>query len=171
MRINAQINQGIIPASLIRPDSRMAKFLPITVMLPLAKYRKGRGGLWPSISLAMNPPTYRPCWIATCATPGSGRPSCISVAASPTTNIPRASATLNDGPTDALPVRSVATPSILTIGEGETPAVHSCSHGRVAETLSSGCPIAFISSSSGSESPNTMPFAPPCWQLLRLRST
>jgi cytochrome c peroxidase len=47
----------------------------------------------------------------------------------------------------------------------------SCSHGRVAETLSNGCPTAFILSLSGSESPNTMPFAPPCGQLLRLRST
>src|SRR6266403_1362751 len=37
------MNHGIIPASLIRPDSMMAKFLPITAMLPLSKYRKGRG--------------------------------------------------------------------------------------------------------------------------------
>src|ERR1700692_2278464 len=118
------MNQGIIPASLIRPHSRMAKFLPITAMLPLSKYRKGRGGLPPPISLAIHPPTYRPSWIATCATPGNGRPSCIEVAASPTTNIPRESATFKNGPTHARPARSVATPSILTIGDGETPYVH-----------------------------------------------
>jgi hypothetical protein len=46
------------------------------------------------------------------------------VAASPTTNIPRESATFKNGPTHARPARSVATPSILTIGDGETPAVH-----------------------------------------------
>src|SRR5712672_3687771 len=118
------MNHGINPASLIRPDSRMAKFLPITAMLPLSKYRKGRGVLPPPSSLAIHPPTYRPCWIATCATPGDGRPSCIKVAASPTANIPRESATFKNGPTHALPARSVAAPSILTIGDGETPAVH-----------------------------------------------
>src|SRR3984957_15509096 len=93
-------------------------------MLPLSKYRKGRGGFPPPIFLVMNSPTYRPCWIATCATPGNGRPSWIKVAASPTTNIPPASATFKNGPTHARPARSVATPSILTIGDGETPAVH-----------------------------------------------
>src|ERR1700722_14687402 len=67
--MKAQMNQGIIPASLIRPDSRMAKFLPITAMLPLSKYRKGRGGLPPPSSLAIHLPTYRPCWIWTYAPP------------------------------------------------------------------------------------------------------
>ena len=55
-------------------------------MLPLSKYRNGRFGSCPFSSLAIRRPTYRPCWIAACATPGTGRPSCTTDDASPTTN-------------------------------------------------------------------------------------
>jgi hypothetical protein len=58
-----------------RPLSNTAKFLPTTAMLPLSKYRKGRLVSRPLRSFEISRPTYRPCWIATCATPGSGRVS------------------------------------------------------------------------------------------------
>jgi hypothetical protein len=52
--MSAQMNHGIIPASLTRPDSMMAKFLPITAMFHLSKYRKGPGSLPPPIFLAIH---------------------------------------------------------------------------------------------------------------------
>src|SRR5436309_3326766 len=52
--------------------------------------------------------------MAACATPGTGRPSCVTEAASPTTNTSGASGMSRKGLTNARPARSVAVPSILT---------------------------------------------------------
>ena len=67
--IRAQSQKVGNPVRRIRPDSKMAKFFPTTAMLPLSKYRKGRDFERPSSTAEMKRPTYRPRWIATCATP------------------------------------------------------------------------------------------------------
>src|SRR5277367_416093 len=54
--MKAQANQAVSPATRMRPDSMTAKFLPTTAMLPLSKYRNGRGGFRPLSSLEIIAP-------------------------------------------------------------------------------------------------------------------
>lgn len=75
--MKAQIQKAINPPRRIRPDSKIAKFLPTTAMSPRSEYQNGRGFGRPLSNAEMNPPTYQPCWIASyCA----WRPPALRVA-------------------------------------------------------------------------------------------
>src|SRR5215472_8354660 len=123
--MNAHIQKVINPPRRIRPDSKIAKSLPTTAMLPLSEYEKGRGCGRPLRVAEIKRPTYRPCWMATCAMPGKGRPPCVAAAASPTTNIPGLSGTSGKGQTKNRPEWQLWKQRVLKIEGGATPAVHS----------------------------------------------
>ena len=66
-----------------------------------------------------------PSCIATCATPGSGSPSCCSAQMSPTTKISGWPGTASVGSARTRPARSSGTPSACASGDAATPAAQS----------------------------------------------